>query len=61
MDMHEYKGNLIVKHGDKKYSAFYYADEESEDNIIEVKCGSMREAKAIINKHIKNNNNNESI
>lgn len=59
MDMHEYKGNLIVKRGEKEYSVFYYADEESEDNIIEVKCGSMREAKAIINKHIKNNKNNE--
>lgn len=34
--------------------AYHYADEnEQDDNIVEVKCGSVREARAVIDRHLK--------
>ena len=54
MEQIEYKNCLIVKYNDGNVSAFYYADEnETDDNIVETKCKTIKEAKGVINKHLK--------
>lgn len=54
MKMIEYKNDLIVETDGGEVLAYHYADEnEQDDNIVEVKCGSVREAKAVIDKHLK--------
>ena len=54
MKAFEYKGNLIVEHTDC-VMAYYYVDEnENDDNIVEVQCKSIKEAKTAIDKHLAN-------